>query len=234
MPFQLADSSANSNQITDSVRLLTDTLIVKSQGIVQVQNVTEESYGFTFWFAVITTAIAIITTSFIIRDRIKKPEVSGKIISLTFAPSGSLSATDIQGNPLNLSGIKYFFKLSLNVIHKNIFYSSVKVFIKYPNDNKKYEGRFYFTNNDKWTFAQDDSTLTLNIPQENFISFNNVLEKDKTIFLYASFFVDRQFENFSELEFEFITPNKKSFIIGPLKSSDFKTETALFENEIWS
>jgi hypothetical protein len=107
----------------------------------------------------------------------------------------------------------------------------VEIRMKYPNDNKKYIGRQYFTGNDKWTF--DGVTKTLKIPDDRFIAFNNVLEKDKTLFLYSTFFIERDFENFSEAEFHFKSPTGKVYKLGPLKSSDFHPELAYFEKEIW-
>lgn len=225
------DSLENPVSSIDTVGVLADTLFVKPQGITQVQSVIDGSFNAAFWISIITTTIALITLSILVWDRLKKPKLSGKIISLTFAPDGNLTTTDIEGNSVSFSGIKYFFKISLNVIHKNIFYSNVKVHIKYPNESNKYDGRFYFSNNDNWTFNGIPKSLT--IPQDKFIVFNNVLEKDKTLFLYASFFVERQFDHFSEIEFSFITPKGKNFKVGPLKSSDFSTEVALFEDEIW-
>lgn len=229
--FNNCDTVINQTVSIDTVRILTDTLLVNSQGIVRVQAVSDGSLDTSFWVTIITTAIAILTTTLLVWDRIKKPELSGKIISLTFAENGNLSTTNIKGNPISFSGIKYFFKISLNVIHKNIFYSNVNVHVKYPGDKKSYKGRFYFSNSDNWTFG--GTTKTLSIPQDKYIAFNNVLEKDKTLFLYASFFVERPFEHFSELEFTFISPNGKTHKVGPLKSSDFSTELALFEDEIW-
>lgn len=215
---------------TDTLSNIGDTLIVRTDGIVKVQTVNDNSFDYKFWIAIV---ISILSIGFIIRDRIKRPKISGKIVSLTFAPEGNLTTIDIEGKELKLSGIKYFFKLSLNVINKNIFYSDVKVKVKYPNDRKQYEGRMYFTNNDKWTMV-DGVTKTLRIPEGKFIWYNNVLEKDKTLFLYTSFFVDREFDNFSQIEFVFITPKGKEYKLGPLLPSSFKTEMALYEEEIWN
>lgn len=224
----LIDTLETVNPVIEAASQLPDTLIVRTDGIVQIKNSIEQGTDYKF---LIATIISVLSISFIIWDRIKRAKISGKILSLTYSKEANFSVDDFDGNKIEIKGIRYCLKLSINVLYKNIFYSDVVVKMKYPNDKETYIGRQYFTGNDKWTFS--GITKTLKIPDDKFISFNNVLEKDKTLFLYSTFFIERDFENFSEVEFLFKSPTGKIHKLGPLKSSDFHPELAYFEKEIW-
>lgn len=228
----------DSQTIQDSLELakpildIYDTLVVRTDGVIEVKNITQpEGMDYKLLVAFITTAISLFSICFIIWDRLKNPKLSGKLLSLTFSKEGSFHVKDLHGQDINIHGVRYCLKLSINVINKHLFYSDVKIKVRYPMDKKEYEGRQYFTNNDKWTFNKE--TKTLKLPDDKFIAFNNVLEKDKTLFLYSTFIVEREYEVFKEMRFEFISPKGKSYILGPLNSSDFKAELAFFEKEIW-
>jgi len=215
------------NITSDIVSVLHDTLLIKSNINGNIKIIENNGIDYKF---IISTIIAVISVSFIIWDKLKRTKISGKVISRAYSKNGKITGVTYEGNNFEIKGIQYFFKLSINITRKNLYYKDVKVFVKY-GDKDEQEGKIYWSNIDRWNFGSE--TKELKIPKENFLYFNNILEKDKTQFGYLTFFVDREFELYKELRIEFISPSGNIRKLGPFKSSEIEPGLALFENEIW-
>jgi hypothetical protein len=69
----------NSKEITDTIQIIDPIKIV---------DITEKGFDFGLWFSVL---IAVISTSFLIWNQIKKSKVYGKVISKTYSQTASYS-----------------------------------------------------------------------------------------------------------------------------------------------
>jgi len=225
--IDIADSLDLINKMLEITEILNDTLTVRSliNGEIKLVENTDIDYKF-----IIPTIIAVLSILFIVWDKVKWPKISGKVISRAYSEHGELTGTTLEGNRFEIEGIKYIFKFSINIIRKNLYYNDIKVFMKY-DDGTEIEGDIYWPTNDRWQFDEEIRELT--IPKEKYLYFNNVLEKDKTHLGYLSFFIDKEFSHYEEIRIEFIQPNGKKRILGPLKSSEIRPGLSLYEKENW-
>jgi hypothetical protein len=109
----LIDTLEAVNPIIDAATQLPDTLIVRTDGIVQIKDSVEQGTDFKF---LIATLVSVLSVSFIIWDRIKRAKISGKILSLTYSKEANFSVDDFDGNKIEIEGIRYCLKLSINVL----------------------------------------------------------------------------------------------------------------------
>lgn len=208
-----------------------DTLLIKVVNTVSAKETASNTFEYKF---MISSGIAIVLFFFTLWDKIKWPIISGKILSMTHSPEGTFSGVDLNGEEIKFDGIRYFFKISLNVTRKNVYYKNLKIFVKYPEDKKKYEGRIYRTTKDEWEF-NNGKTKILQIPSEQFLSFNNVLEKEKVLFFYTTFFIDKpDYKTFEEIEIVFIDSKGRQRKMQKITSNEICSELLIYEKEIWT
>ncbi|MBK8362808.1 MAG: hypothetical protein IPL24_03765 [Bacteroidetes bacterium] len=96
------------------------------------------------WDFIIPTIIAIVTTSIVVYDRVKKAKISAKLLSFAYSPQASFISQNLHGQPISLSGQQYFLKLSFQVTGKNYFFSDVMIDVKYLNDNNIYRAKIFW------------------------------------------------------------------------------------------
>src|SRR5690349_3785834 len=91
-----------SNSSVDAVKLVDPIKIV---------DLTEKRFDYRF---LISTLIAIISTSILIWNQIKRTKVHGKVISKTFSPDATYSYRTAANSEKSLRGQQYMLKLSLS------------------------------------------------------------------------------------------------------------------------
>lgn len=154
-----------------------------------------------------------------------------------------LSSSKIYGNVISYilnsgkfndkEGLMYFFKLSISCINKNFNIKSINIFVKYPNSSEWKKGSIFWARTSSWVINNGQPTKQLTLPNDNFLGFINVLEKDKSNFYYLTFLVEHpQLEEFEKIKFEFINHKnyKKSFEI---LHKEINGDKMLFDDNIW-
>lgn len=154
-----------------------------------------------------------------------------------------LSRSEIYGNVIsyilnggkfnNKEGLMYFFKLSISCINKNFNIKSINILVKYPNSDEWKNGSVFWARTSSWVINNGEPSKQLTLPNDNFLGFINVLEKDKSNFYYVTFLVEHnQLEEFEKIKFEFINhkDDKKSFEI---LSKEINGDKMLFDDSIW-
>lgn len=127
----------------------------------------------------------------------------------------------------------YFFKLSISCINKNFNIKTIDIFVKYPNSNEWKKGSIFWARTSSWVISNGQPSKQLTLPNDNFLGFINVLEKDKSNFYYLTFLVEHpQLEEFEKIKFEFINHknDKKSFEI---LHKEINGDRMLFDDSIW-
>jgi hypothetical protein len=155
-------------------------------------------------------------------DKFTRSKVYGNIISYLYA----------YGDFNDKEGMLYFLKLNLTCINKNFNVKSVKIYLKYPQKEKWQEGTIFWARTSNWKIENENKQLK--IPDDNFLGFINVFEKDKSNFYYVTFIVkNKSSEDFEVIKFEFTNYNKRkvSFII---KRNEIEEEKILFDDKLWN
>jgi len=129
----------------------------------------------------------LITTVFIINDRLfLDPKINAKIISFN-ADEGEFEYKRGTMSGMHF-GARYFLKLSINITSKDLNYTDLEVVVKYPNDNKEYEGIIFSPRNySEWKL--DGVPHTLKLPQENLLYYQSILIKNYTHLDYLTFII---------------------------------------------
>ena len=180
----------------------------------QVSNISWET------IAAITGALAWLPWIF---EKLSFSKIYGNVISYILN----------SGNFNNKDGLLYFFKLSISCINKNFNVKSINIFVKYPNSNEWKKGSIFWARTSNWVINNGEPTKKLILPNDNFLGFINVLEKDKSNFYYLTFLVEHpQLEEFQKIKFEFINHKnkKRSFEI---LHKEINGDTMLFDDSIW-
>lgn len=210
--------------------LLNDTILVKVLNTVSTLDASKgNDIDYLKWIPII---ISIIIVSYTLWDRLKWSVISGKIISYAYSTNSSFVSTDKFGKDFTLKGIRFFMKVSINVLRKNVYYKNLNVYVKFPNDNKLYKGKFY-SGRDNWP-TLTKSERFLKIPSDKLLLYNNVLEKEKVLFYYVRFFIDKaEYELFEEIIIEFIDSKGRKRKMEKIYSKDMNAEESLYEEELW-
>lgn len=185
------------------------------------------------WAFIIPTIIALISTAIVIYDRLKRPKIGAKILSLAYSPKATFNGLGMDRKPFTIKGQQYFFKFSIQVIQKNFFFNDLEIKVKYPNDNNKYDAKIFWSDPITWNF-DDGKTFDLRIPKNDFLWFNNTLPLNIVSFQYISFMVEvDKMEMIEEVEISFIKPNGKKKKIKSMKISKMDPMKVLFDKDIW-
>ncbi|MCF8226125.1 MAG: hypothetical protein K9J30_09615 [Bacteroidales bacterium] len=193
--------------------------------------------------------LALIATLFIINDRLfLEPKINAKIISFN-ADEGEFEYK--RGSiSRKYFGARYFLKLSINITSKDLNFTDLEVVVKYPNNNKEYEGVIFSPRNySEWKL--DGVAHTLKLPQENLLYYKSTLEKNYTHLDYLTFIVFDKKEEL-KLKLEEMSDKKPEYIRLNFISSDKKfyrktnneypsnnmslsreEEKYIWENELW-
>lgn len=198
----------------------------------KVVDITDKGFDFGLWFSVL---VAVISTSILIWNQIKRSKVYGKVISKTYSQTATFTYP-INANEKNtINGQQYLLKLSLSCLRKSLYYKDVKVYLTYGTE--KIIGEIYWTKYTNLNFHNSDGTSNqkrMKTPSNDFLTFNNVLEQGKTTFYYLNFIVPNKCgpDLYDKIELEFIKPNngKVKVQITEIDAKQFFFDDELLEN----
>ncbi len=197
---------------------------------IYVKSITEQGID---WGIIIPSLIALISTTIVIYDRIKRSKIAVKILSFAYSKDAIFRGESLDNKPLEIKGQQYFFKFSIQTIRKNFFFSDLDIKVKYPNDNNQYSAKIFWADPTTWSF-DDGKVFDLHIPERDFLCFNNVLLMNTVSFQYISFMVEvDKVELIEEIELIFTKPNGKKKKIKPIKISQIDPIMAVFDRNIW-
>lgn len=186
-----------------------------------IQTLTEQK-NIISWETVIAVIGALAWIPWIF-EKLSRSKIYGNVISYILN-SGKFN---------NKEGLMYFFKLSISCINKNFNIKSINILVKYPNSDEWKKGSVFWARTSSWVINNGEPSKQLTLPNDNFLGFINVLEKDKSNFYYVTFLVEHnQIEEFEKIKFEFINHkgDKKSFEI---LSKEINGDKMLFDDSIW-
>jgi hypothetical protein len=199
---------------------------------IKIVDITEKGFDYGLWISVL---VAIISTSILLWDKMKNSKVYGKTISKTYSQNGTFNYKSSNNEDKTLSGQQYILKLSLSCIRKSLNYKDVNVYLTYGNETVK--GEIYWAEYSNLNFLNDNGTTTLKkmrTPANDFLPFNNILEKGKTSFYYLIFIVPNKSGTilYEKMELEFIKPNnkKRKFEISEINAQQKFFDGNLLEN----
>ena len=133
----------------------------------------------------------------------------------------------------NKEGLLYFFKLSISCLNKNFNIKSVDIYVKYPNNDKWLKGYIFWARTSNWVIENGKPSKQLLLPNEDFLGFVNVLEKDKSNFYYLTFLVENKtLEDFELIKFEFVNYENNKKII-EISRNNINNDRLLFDNSLW-
>jgi hypothetical protein len=131
------------------------------------------------------------------------------------------------------SGTMHFLKLSISCINKNFNVSECNIEIKYLNNDEIYSGNIFWARTSRWTMDTQGTVKSLIIPNSEFLGFVNMFEKDKSVFYYLTFIVEKTtLEEFEEINITFKNPKGKKIKL-KFKSADINPDKVLFDDSIW-
>jgi hypothetical protein len=137
-----------------------------------------------------------------------------------------------SGRFKNKEGLLYFFKLSVSCINKNFNIKSIDIYVKYANNNNWFKGSIFWARTSYWIMENGESKQLI-LPNDNFLGFVNVLEKDKSDFYYLTFLVETQtLQDFELIKFEFVNQknDRKTFEIS---RNNIDNDRILFDDSLW-
>lgn len=138
-----------------------------------------------------------------------------------------------QGTFGNRPGTLHFLKLSISCINKNYNVANCKIRIKYINNPTVYKGNIFWARSSRWIMDDQVTIRSLKIPNEEFLGFVNMLEKDKSAFYYLTFIVNKTtLEQFEKITLVFKNPKGEKKKI-KFKHADLNPDQILFDDSIW-
>lgn len=195
--------------MNDTIENLKITLDTLSFGVSNPIYVVDKTlHSFNYW-TLIPYIVSILSIIFVVYDRTLKSKIFGKIISITTSIQAKFKYTDYKGNSKILEGQGLLLKISIGVYKKDLSFSDINIYANYDS-SKKMKGEIYWTN--KEILKMGDKEFDLVIPPNQFLTYNNFIEKNKVLFFYVKFIVPNKFdsEQLTSIEIDFIHPNKKT------------------------
>lgn len=139
-----------------------------------------------------------------------------------------------QGRFSNKSGTLHFLKLSISCINKNFNVSDCTIEVKYVNNAIKYNGDIFWARISTWAMDPQGTVFkNLIIPNQEFLGFVNMFERDKSGFYYLTFIVQKPtLEDFEEINITFKNTKGKMEKL-KFKNIDINPDKVLFDDSIW-
>ena len=139
-----------------------------------------------------------------------------------------------QGQFNQKQGTMHFLKLSISCINKNFNVADITIQIKYANNSTWYNGDIFWARSSTWAMNPEGTIhKQLIIPNENFLGFVNMFEKDKSGFYYLTFLVGKSnLENFEIIRISFQNPKQITESI-EFRSENINPDRILFDDSIW-
>ncbi|MGF7140753.1 hypothetical protein [Roseimarinus sediminis] len=169
---------------------------VKIEEPLIVKSLETETKDFWFYFSRLGAMIGflgglfgLIITGYAINDRwIRGAKVNSKIIS--FASSdGKFEVMGLykpEENPEMRYGVRFFLKLSLNVIGKDLNYNNIEVKVKYNKIDSLFTGQIYSPRNYA-VWNRDGKNIKLDLPQDRLLFYKTTLQQNATHLEYLTF-----------------------------------------------
>lgn len=149
------------------------------------------------WELILGAIGALSWTPWII-DRFSRPKIYGRLIS-NFVNQGEFSN---ETTTMNVTF--HFLKLSISCINKNFNINDISIKVKYQNNDNWYNGNIYWARNSIWTMPNGSDRKILVLPNDQFLGFENLIEKDVSKFYYLTFLVEKNtLEDFETIEITF-------------------------------
>ncbi|UUF14141.1 MULTISPECIES: hypothetical protein [Flavobacterium] len=173
--------------------------------------IIEKSNDFNYW-TLIPYIVSAISIGIIIYDRTLRPKIFGKILSCSRAQKRKFSYKGYDNSDKILNGQGFMLKISLGVYKKDLSFSDVNIFVNYKN-NEKLKGEIYWVKDEIIKLKGGEYKMV--IPQDQFLTYNNFIEKNKVLFFYLKFIVPNKEDNemIENIEIEFLQPNKKTEVV---------------------
>lgn len=232
---------------------------ISIKGPIQIKNI--DSGKNTFWdiFKRVSVIIGffggllgLTVTGFVVNDRwFKEAEIRSKIVS--FASSdGIFEIMKLSGStspPEYKYGVRFFLKLSLNIIKKDLNYHDIEVLVKFNKIDSIFKGEIHSPRNyNEWVF--DSDSLRLMLPQKNLLYYKSVLKHNTTHLEYINFIIfDKDnfiknnlkghelFPEYIQLIFynseKNILKKRNKIILTNQLNMNFDIKKLLWEDEIW-
>lgn len=157
-------------------------------------------------------------------DKMNPSKLYGKIIS-NFVNQGQFN---------NKNGTMHFLKLSISCMNKDFIIDEIDIAIKYKNNQKWYAGSIFWARTSTWVMdSAGVSKKELVIPNENYLGFVNMFEKNKSSFYYLTFIVEKDtLEEFETIEISFTDP-KQTIEFLKFQAENINPDRVLFDDNIW-
>lgn len=159
-------------------------------------------------------------------DVLQKPDLKGKLISFN-----SNKGTYENGGKVQ-EGLLYFLSVSLISLHKQFNIKEIKIFIKYPNDDKEHNVKVIWARKSNWVDSVGKK-YELVMPNNEFLSFISTLPKDESRKSYITFFVDKgTIEDFDYIKLE-LTPYRGNTKTINFNMKDIDPNLMLWDENVW-
>lgn len=228
---------------------------IKSVEPILTKEITTKWIWITRIGAILAILTAFFTTGFIIIDRLfSNLEINSKIVSFASEHSTKFVLPTINGAPRDFQGQKYFIKISINVLNKDLNFSDLQVLVRFESDKKEYQGMIYHPRHFKeWNI--NDAIHILELPEEDLLYYKTTLEKDKTNLEYLTFIIPDTTNKFIDpntlqlkdqykyplsIQLKFISSKKsflkkenKPYFSNKMTIKELTYEKYIWEDEIW-
>lgn len=187
-----------------------------------VQTITDQNENIS-WETIIAVIGALAWIPWIF-DKFTPSKLYGSIIS-NFTNQGRFGQK---------SGTLHFLKLSISCINKNFNVSDCIIEVKYINNDIRYTGDIFWARTSTWAMdPQGTVHKNLIIPNQEFLGFVNMFEKDKSGFYYLTFIVQKtSLEDFEEISIIFKNAKGKEEKL-QFRNEDINPDKVLFDDSIW-
>lgn len=179
--------------------------ITTQRGIVKF--IDQTPYSPDFW-TILATLVSIISLYIVINDRIKRPKLSGKILSIISSPDASFSNTK-NNIPYKVVGTIFVLKASITCTTKELVYENVSAEVII--EGKWYKAILFSPNNLILNFSEphkdSNQSYQVKISSDELLIYNNILRVNSLNIFYIVLIVEGLNNiNLDMLTLSFTTP----------------------------
>ncbi|MDZ7963850.1 MAG: hypothetical protein RM368_02580 [Nostoc sp. DedSLP03] len=164
-------------------------------------------------------------------EQFKKPQVEGKLISLSSVLNTSFSSEEGE-----VEGIGYYPRIGFTSVNGNFPVKKVEVFITFEGDKNKYQGVVISARElgrgVKITPDGKKISRILQVPPTEHVRSMVVLQPSQVQIVFVPFIVARKYAPFTEMEFHVydFENNHSSFVIS---KQDIDSRSILLDDQYW-
>lgn len=161
-------------------------------------------------------------------DKYTPSKIYGRLIS------NLINQGQIQNGNELIHSKMHFLKLSITCINKNFNVKDISIRVKYQNNNEWYTGNTNWAHTSIWAMPGNNSgKKKLILPNEQFLGFTNLIEKDVSKFYYLTFFVEK--EDLQEYESIVLTFHNYNLNTQEIRivASEIDQHQILWDDSIW-